>query len=750
MFTNLTKLLGVSKKATKGHGLPPRRKRQHPRTGPNHRPALETLEDRCVPAAASWVPDEILVSFKPGTAASSKNEARALAHGATVETILTPAMARDGSPAIERMKLSGMSVEKAVAALAKNPNVLFAEPNQIYTRAAVSNDPYYLSGNLWGMEGDTSIAGGPVNPYGSAANQAWNAGYTGSKAVYVGIIDEGYQYTHPDLVENVGFNPGEIPSDGIDNDANGYVDDVYGWDFVHNDNTIYDASENEHGTHVAGTIGAKGGNGIGVAGVNWNVSLLSAKFLGPSGGTTANAIKAVDYFTNLKVQGLLNIVATNNSWGGGAYSQALQEAIIRAAKADILFIAAAGNFTNNNDLTPTYPSSYNSLIGTPSVPPATYDNVISVAALTSSGSLASFSNYGLTSVDLAAPGAGIYSTVPVNSYASYNGTSMAAPHVTGTAALYAARYPAATADQIRNALLLGATQTDSLTGLVSTGGRLNTWSALQIAPVVNQPRLSVSDVSAVEGNSGTVRWAFTISLSFPAPEGGVQVRWATADGTATVAGNDYLPASSDLYFLAGETSRTIGVQVQGDTVFEPNETFYVNLTSPLGATILDGQGIGTILNDDSAAPPLVSIIDASVKEGNNKTRALRFPVTVSVPVTTAIQVAWSTANGTAEAGLDYIAASGILVIPEGSVSAYIDVQILGDKAPEADEYFFVNLNSVSPAAAIFDSQARGTILNDDRGQGSTETPFDPAGDSFIELDTTWLTLLLAQESKAKK
>jgi hypothetical protein len=371
-------LLLVGNKFTGVESLPLRckgqtGKRQTPRTAPNHRLALETLEDRCVPAQTAWVPDELLVSFRPGTAATAKAGAHAQVNARVEENISTPAMRHAGSPPVERWHLSGMPVEQAIATLSKNPNVLFAEPNYLYTRSAVSNDPYYTSGNLWGMEGDTSIGGAPANQFGSAANQVWNAGYTGSKTVYVGIIDEGYQYTHPDLVDNVGFNPGEIPSDGKDNDGNGYVDDVYGWDFVHNDNTIYDPSENSHGTHVAGIMGAKGGNALGVTGVNWSVSLLSGKFLGPSGGTTANAIKAVDYFTNLKLAQHLNIVATNNSWGGGAYSQALQDAITRAAKADILFVAAAGNATNNNDVNPVYPASYSSLTGSSTETPAAYE-----------------------------------------------------------------------------------------------------------------------------------------------------------------------------------------------------------------------------------------------------------------------------------------------------------------------------------------------------------------------------------------
>jgi subtilisin family serine protease len=205
------------------------------------------------------------------------------------------------------------------------------------------------------------------------------------------------------------------------------------------------------------------------------VKLLSGKFLGANGGTIANAIKAVDYFTNLKKKGL-NIVATNNSWGGGGYSTALYDAIERANDAGILFIAAAGNTAGqNNDVNPSYPSSYNNA------------NVIAVASITSSGGLSSFSQFGPTSVDIGAPGSDIWSTVP-GSYNSYSGTSMATPHVTGAAALYKAINPTATAAQIKAAILNGATPTASLAGKVVSGGRLNVVGFLTpSAPTTSSP-----------------------------------------------------------------------------------------------------------------------------------------------------------------------------------------------------------------------------------------------------------------------
>lgn len=422
-----------------------------------------------------FVPDEVLVKYRPGTTSRDKSNARGRASAVGAEVITTPLMKQLGTGDLELVRLpAGMSVANAMARLNGHFAVEYAEPNWIYTHDAVSNDTYYTNGTLWGMYGDATT---PANPNGSQAGEAWAAGHNGCSSVYVGIIDEGYMYMHEDLTASAGTNPGETAGNGVDDDGNGYVDDVYGWDFDGNNKTVFDGAGDDHGTHVAGTIGGTGGNGKGVAGVCWSVKLLNAKFLGNRGGTTANAIKAVDYLTDLKTRHGINLVATNNSWGGGGFSQALKDAIDRSGAANILFIAAAGNGGNdgvgdNNDTTPHYPSTYAS------------ENIIAVASITSSGAKSSFSNYGSTTVDLGAPGSGIVSTVPVASgrgktatissgYATYSGTSMATPHVTGAAALYASTHPGATAAQIKSAILGSAVPTTSLAGKCVTGGRLN-------------------------------------------------------------------------------------------------------------------------------------------------------------------------------------------------------------------------------------------------------------------------------------
>jgi len=453
-----------------------------------------------------YVPGEVIVKYKRGTADLQKQSVRGRTFAQQMIKLRTP---DDGDGETELMKLpTFMNTKETINNLRKDPSVEYAEPNYIYTHDATSNDPFYTNGSLWGMYGDATT---PANQFGSQAGEAWAAGYVGSNNVYVGVIDEGIDLNHPDLAANIWTNPFD-PVDGVDNDGNGRIDDIHGWDFVGNDNSIYDGTGDDHGTHVSGTIGAVGGNGIGVAGVNWNVTIISAKFLGASGGTTANAVLAVDYITDLKVRHGLNIVATSNSWGGGGYSQALNDAIIRAAKQNILFIAAAGNANSNNDTTPNYPSNYNTTNGTSTETGAGYDSVIAVASITSTGARSSFSNYGSTTVDLGAPGSGIYSTTPNNTYSSYSGTSMATPHVSGAAALYKSANPGASAAQIRQAILDSAvnTPTSSLSGISVTGGRLNIGLLLGGGgPPPPTPPAAPSSLSATAVSSSQINLSWT-------------------------------------------------------------------------------------------------------------------------------------------------------------------------------------------------------------------------------------------------
>ncbi|MDP3180254.1 MAG: S8 family serine peptidase, partial [Bacteroidota bacterium] len=250
------------------------------------------LKSASVKTDYNVVPNELIIKFKDDVSAEAQTAALLKINGKVKEKIHTNAMKDKGDKLGVLLVSTPLQAFDAIAKAKGLTEVLYAEPNYIYQHTATSNDTYYTNGSLWGMYGDATS---PANQYGSQAGEAWAANHTGSAAVYIGIIDEGYMYTHEDLAGNAGTNPGEIAGNGIDDDGNGYVDDVYGWDFDGNNNTVFDGTSDDHGTHVAGTIGGVGGNSKGVAGVCWSVKLMNAKFLGKNGGTSANAIKAVDY-----------------------------------------------------------------------------------------------------------------------------------------------------------------------------------------------------------------------------------------------------------------------------------------------------------------------------------------------------------------------------------------------------------------------------------------------------------------------
>lgn len=359
--------------------------------------------------------------------------------------------------------------------LSSSGAVAYAEPNYIQSIDAVPDDPSF--NDLWGLHNEGQSSG--TADADIDALEAWGI-ETGSQDVVVAVIDTGIDYNHIDLVDNMWTNEDEIPGNGIDDDNNGYIDDYYGYDFAYNDSNPWDG--HAHGTHCAGTIGAVGNNQIGVVGVNHSVRMMAIKFLSDSGsGSTSNAIDAVMYGVDNGADIL------SNSWGGRAYSQALHDAIVYANQQGVLFVAAAGNDSSNNDVYPQYPANYD-------VP-----NVLSVAATDHNDALAGFSNYGVTTVDVAAPGVSILSTVPGNSYDSFNGTSMATPHVAGVAALLLARNPELNSDQLKSMLMDSVDPVSGLSGYMVTGGRLNAYSALQMAET---PWLSVEGSDAGELESG--------------------------------------------------------------------------------------------------------------------------------------------------------------------------------------------------------------------------------------------------------
>lgn len=355
--------------------------------------------------------------------------------------------------------------------LEQNPNVETIEPNYIYHVNRVPNNPMF--GQLWGLnntgqqdsEKHPGVAGVDIG-----AVQAWDL-ETGSKDVVVAVIDTGVDYTNPNLAPNMWTNDAELHGKpGVDDDANGVIDDIYGYNAVANTGDPKD--DHGHGSHCSGVIGAKGDSGNGVVGVNWDTRIMAVKFLDNNGsGTLENAIKAIDYATKMGAK------IMSNSWGGGAVSQTLKDAIQRANDAGILFVAAAGNDSNDNDQNASYPASYQ-------VP-----NVLAVAAIDNQGQLASFSNYGKNTVHVGAPGVNIVSTT-LAGYESWSGTSMATPHVSGVAALLLSHDKTLTFAQLKNRIITTARPIAGLRGKVSSGGLVNAYDALTNtlpAPDVNDP-----------------------------------------------------------------------------------------------------------------------------------------------------------------------------------------------------------------------------------------------------------------------
>jgi subtilisin family serine protease/sugar lactone lactonase YvrE len=451
-------------------------------------------------AARSWVEDELLVKFRPE--ASSADRGRALDDLGAVRK------ARFHSGA-EHWKLGrGRTLRRALDRLRADPRVLYAEPNYRVRVADVPNDPLFAQ--QWEMLNTGQGGGTPGADI--RATQAWQL-TTGSPDVVVAIIDTGVDATHPDLAPNIWTNPGEIPDNGIDDDGNGYVDDVHGWDFANHDNDPDD--DVGHGTHVAGTIAAVGDNGIGVAGVAWHVRIMPLKFLSGDGtGTTADAIAAIDYAVAMGAR------IANNSWGGGDFSQAMLDAIQEAADQDVLFVAAAGNAAADTDTTPFFPAGYDA------------PNILSVAASDRNDQLASFSNYGATTVDLAAPGVEILSTLRGGIYGIDSGTSMAAPHVSGAAALILSVGPHMDVGSLRQRILDQTDPVPALAGKVASGGRLD--ASIGITSPDTTPPGAILDlrVTAPLSNGVVLAWTATGDDGDAGTATAYDVRFATAPITA--------------------------------------------------------------------------------------------------------------------------------------------------------------------------------------------------------------------------
>ncbi|EKE77018.1 S8 family serine peptidase [Gallaecimonas xiamenensis] len=560
-----------------------------------------------VPAAAS---DSLLVIFKPGV---DRTERLATINSAGASLRSLDASGRDlrykhvaGGRLAKVMVPQGADRDAILKKLSQDPAIAVAEPNYTLHINATPDDPRY--NDQWGLNNTGQTGGTPDADI--DAPEAWDIS-TGSHDVIVGVIDTGIDYSHPDLAGNVWTNPGEIPGNGIDDDGNGYVDDVHGISSFADSGDPMD--DQGHGTHVSGTIGAKTNNATGVAGVNWDVSIAACKFLDSEGyGSTADAIECLDYFTDLKLNHGVNIRATNNSWGGGAYSDALKAAIETAGDAGILFVVAAGNAGSDLDASPGYPASYDS------------DAVLAVASTDHNDAMSGFSSYGATTVDLGAPGSDILSTYPGGGYATASGTSMATPHVTGVAALVWSVNPDLSIGEMKQLLMDSGDSLPALDGKTLSGKRLNAKNALDAADPTPGFKLGVMPGSGeiVAGESASFEitvgsisdWEGDVTLSLttdPALEGASlsastaqpgDVVTLTVDTTAETPWGSYnLTVSGDNGEMQKEVAVSLSILPQGleDFPFSNANPVAIPDNSPEGIqSTIDVADAGTVFGVD--------------------------------------------------------------------------------------------------------------------------------------------------------
>lgn len=521
--------------------------------------------------------DELLVRFRAGTPVASRQKAHAAVSGQVLRSW--------GSvPGIQLVQVPhSVGTTRAIFRYRQNPNVLYAEPNYIVHALGTPDDPFF--NQLWNLENTGQLGG--TSGADIHALQAWNI-TTGSSNVVVAVIDTGADYTHPDLSANIWTNPAPFSTT-----ANGVpitcAAGTHGYNAI---TGICDPmDDNNHGTHVSGIIGAAGNNGVGVVGVNWSVEIIPCKFLDQNGnGAVSDAITCLDFIKSLKDNGV-NIVASNNSWGGTPFSQALSDAIAAQQQDGILFIAASGNDFSNNDLLATYPASFD-------IP-----NVISVAASTRFDALADFSNVGAHSVHLGAPGQEILSTTPNNTYSVFSGTSMAAPEVTGVAALLAAQNSAYDWRTIKNLILTGG-DPDPAFNQTITGRRLNAYGSMTCSGGTAQSRLQPIP-SVIAGAVSTPIRLEELAIQCGQPNGPVQVAVSPGgalvnlvdDGTnGDVAAGDgifsgqWTPTAPGNYNLTFPGGDVVSVEILSNYAASATGFNYVSIT-----------GTNLNLDDDSVA-----------------------------------------------------------------------------------------------------------------------------------------------------
>jgi subtilisin family serine protease len=526
-------------------------------------------------AGKKYVPGQILVRFRPGVAASTVRAAHLAVAADVIEAL-------PGSSGLQLVRIpTKASLAQTLASYRSNPNVLYAEPDYVVHSLQTPNDPFFTE--MWQLL-NTGQSGGTLGAD-IRATQAWNI-TTGSSNVVIAVIDTGVDYNHPDLAANIFSGPicpGGIVCHGINTVPGTGVDP--------ND----PLDDNGHGTHISGTIGAVGNNSVGVVGINWNVKILPCKFLNSQGsGDVANAIKCLDFIKSVKDSGT-NIVASNNSWGGGPFSQALQDAIDRQRQSGILFIAAAGNDFADNDQIPTYPAGF------------PLPNIIAVAATDRNDRRAFFSNIGQHTVHLGAPGQDIVSTFLGGQYAVLSGTSMATPQVTGVAALLAAQDPTLDWRAIKNLILAGGVPNADLAQTI-TGRRLDAFGALTCANSTVESRLTpVQDI--ISGSAGVPVTLSAININCAQPNGAMQVTVSPGGQIITLADDGagvdlsagdgiysgtFTPPAPGVYNLAFSTGGSVTIQVLNN--YQPALTSFSYRTITGTDLDLDDDGVAQIVS----------------------------------------------------------------------------------------------------------------------------------------------------------
>ena len=526
------------------------------------------------PAGPKYRPNTLLVRFRKGTAAASM----ASAHAAVAATVVRSFHLVSG---LQRVELpESTSVARALRAYRHNPNVLYAEPDFRVQAVApvIPNDPQFPS--QWDLN-NTGQNGGTVGAD-ISAEAAWGI-TTGDSSVFVGVIDTGVDYNHPDLSANMWTASFSFTESGLTCPvgSRGY-NPVYG--------TCDPMDDFGHGTHVAGTIGASGNNGIGVAGINWNVTIIPCKFLDSSGsGYDSDAITCLEFFQDLKDNHGINLVATSNSWGGGGFSQALSDAIDAQRQSGILFIAAAGNAGYDNDLGGFFPADYY------------LPNLIAVAATDSNDAIANFSDFGKRTVHLGAPGVATLSTVPTtpmpifdpSGYKLLSGTSMATPHVTGVAALLKAQDPSRDWRAIKNLILAGGDDKPSMADTTITGKRLNAVGAMtcsdsellrRLLPVGDSPSAALGspvELAVLHINCAAPAGDVTVTVNpggtvLTLKDDGVPPDQAAGDGIYT---GQFTPSSPGQYTVSIVGGETYNLEVLAPYFYHPTTFHYRDITS---------------------------------------------------------------------------------------------------------------------------------------------------------------------------